>query len=244
MKECSKSISRRLQDSNFVRKYFVGNGIDIGGKPDPLVLYQSLFPGIASLRTWDWEDGDAQFMKGVADNSIDFVFSSHCLEHLHDPYEGLKNWFRIVRPGGYLIVDIPEEDMYEQGIFPSTHNKDHKTSWTVLKDKSWSSRSINVLDLVRSLGSAADIRKIEVIDALFRSDLPRYDQTITPVAECAIEFIIRKRNESELKAGGLLPDTIQPVPEVRRHLNQYKNDKSTLRTANPENPPFLDEKDI
>ena len=218
MKECSKSIGRRLGDSNFLRKYFIGNGLDVGGKPDPLILYKSLFPGITSLRTWDWENGDAQFMNGAADDSVDFLFASHCLEHLRDPYEGLKNWFRVIKPGGYLIVDVPDEDMYEQGVFPSTHNLDHKTSWTVLKDKSWSPRSMNVLDLVRSLGPAADVRKIEVIDATFRADLPRYDQTMTPIAECAIEFIVRKRTADELAASGWRPGREQPVAEVRRHL--------------------------
>ncbi|MEM5882481.1 MAG: hypothetical protein QXS69_03410 [Candidatus Aenigmatarchaeota archaeon] len=43
MKECIKSILRRLHDPNFITKYFVGHGIDVGGKPDPLVLYRSCF---------------------------------------------------------------------------------------------------------------------------------------------------------------------------------------------------------
>jgi hypothetical protein len=79
MKECSKSIQRRLFDSNFVRKYFVGTGIDIGGKPDPLCLYKELFPLMQDVKTWDWEDGDAQFLELVSDCSLDFVHSSHCL---------------------------------------------------------------------------------------------------------------------------------------------------------------------
>jgi hypothetical protein len=59
MKECSKSIQRRLADYNFLRRYFVGNGIDIGGKPDPLALYQEFFPLIHSIKTWDWEVASA-----------------------------------------------------------------------------------------------------------------------------------------------------------------------------------------
>ena len=38
MKECSKSIMRRLAGSNFVNRNFRGDGIDIGGAPDPLAL--------------------------------------------------------------------------------------------------------------------------------------------------------------------------------------------------------------
>ena len=100
MKECSKSIQRRLADSNFLRKYFVGNGVDIGGKPDPLILYKEMFPLLESVRTWDLEDGDAQFLNSVSNGSLDFVHSSHCLEHLIDPEEGLRNWLRVVRGGG------------------------------------------------------------------------------------------------------------------------------------------------
>lgn len=244
MKECSKSISRRLADSNFLRKYFVGKGIDVGGKPDPLILYAALFPGIESLRTWDWEDGDAQYMAGVEDGTYDFLFASHCLEHLRDPVEGISNWFRVIRPGGHLIVDVPDEDMYEQGVFPSEHNRDHKTTWTVQKSKSWSDASINVLDIVRSLGPAADIRKIEVIDATYREMLPRFDQTLTPIAECAIEIIVRKRSDVELSTGGRPPSSDQPSAEIRRHLNQYRADQSTIRQANPDRPPFEDTSNI
>ena len=42
MKECSKSIMRRLAEPNFINRYFRGEGIDIGGAPDPLGLYLSL----------------------------------------------------------------------------------------------------------------------------------------------------------------------------------------------------------
>ena len=116
MKECSKSIQRRLADSNFLSRYFVGKGIDIGGKPDPLTLYKEMFPLMKGVKTWDWEDGDAQFLTGVDDGSLDFVHSSHCLEHLVKPAEGLYNWFRVVREGGYLVITVPDEDLYEQGV--------------------------------------------------------------------------------------------------------------------------------
>src|ERR1700761_2813413 len=144
MKECSKSIPRRLRDPNFTCRYFRGNGIDIGGKPDPLAVYSSLLPLVKEIRTWDLEDGDAQYMTGVADQTYDFVHSSHCLEHLHDPIVGLQNWFRILRRGGALIVTIPDEDLYEQGAFPSTFNRDHKWTFTICKESSWSTRSVNV----------------------------------------------------------------------------------------------------
>lgn len=203
MKECSKAIQRRLASSNFLRRYFVGNGVDIGGKPDPLLYYKELFPLAQDIRTWDMEDGDAQYLNGIDDGSLDFVHSSHCLEHLNNPLEGLQNWFRVIREGGHLIITVPDEDLYEQGIFPSTFNSDHKWTFTIFKTNSWSSRSLNLLNLIISLGEQAEILKVEQLSDNYLFNLPRADQTLTPIAECGIEIIIRKRLMAEVEAGGL-----------------------------------------
>lgn len=244
MKECSKSIPRRLRDSRYATRYFVGAGIDIGGKPDPLMIYREHFPAITSLKTWDLEDGDAQFMESVPDATIDFVFSSHCLEHLRDPAEGLRNWFRILRPGGFLIITVPDEDLYEQGVWPSTHNRDHKSSFTLMKARSWCPASVNVFDLLRVLGPSADVRKLELVDETFRFDLPRFDQTLTPVAECAIEIIVRKRLDIEIAEGGRLPRPEQPAEQMRVYFNQYRNDHDALKRAELPAPLFGDKREI
>lgn len=245
MKECSKSIARRLGDSNFSRRYFVGAGVDIGGKPDPLVLYQEFFPGLASVKTWDWEDGDAQVMAGVPDGHFDFVHSSHCLEHLVDVEQGLKTWLRIVKDGGHLVITVPDEDLYEQGQFPSTFNRDHKWTFTIMKPESWSARSINVVDLVRSLGPQAELVRMEQLSSTYRFELPRYDQTLTPVGECGIEFVIRKRPQGEVADRGRWRrlDT-QPKREMRIHLNQHRDDLQTLKQHNSARPPFTNDSEL
>lgn len=245
MKECSKSIPRRLSSSQFMARYFVGKGVDIGGKPDPLSLYMELFPLMQSVRVWDLEDGDAQFMASVADDMFDFVHSSHCLEHLRDPYEGLANWLRVTKPGGHVIFTIPDEDLYEQGVFPSTFNRDHKNTFTIFKRQSWSDRSINVMDLISSLGEAVQPIKMELLTATYRFELPRYDQTQTPIGECAIEVILRKRTPQEIEAKGRHVRTdAQPEPELRLHFNQYRDDMKTLRSANIAKPPFTNSDEI
>lgn len=244
MKECSKSIARRLADSRFVRRYFKGRGVDIGGAPDPLALYVEFFPLIESVKTWDLDDGDAQFMEGVPDDSFDFVFSSHCLEHLHDPLQGLRNWVRVTKPDGYVVVALPEEDLYEQGVFPSTFNRDHKNTFTMHKETSWSQRSINVISMLQQLGPDAAVEKIELLDETYRYGLPRYDQTMTPVGESGIEIVLRKRSVSEVQAGARIRATSQPNEELRIHLNQYRDDQKTIRSANPSNPPFRNSADL
>ncbi|NKB57154.1 MAG: methyltransferase domain-containing protein [Alphaproteobacteria bacterium] len=205
MKECSKSIMRRLAEPNFVNRFFRGDGIDIGGAPDPLALYVELFPLMRGVRIWDLKDGDGQTMAGIPDAHYDFVHSSHCLEHLHDPEEGLRNWFRILKPGGHLVVTVPDEDLYEQGQFPSTYNADHKWTFTIFKTESWSDKSRNLFDLIASLGAAADVQKLDLLNATYRYGLPRFDQTLTPIGESGIEFVIRKRPEEEVAFGGRRP---------------------------------------
>jgi SAM-dependent methyltransferase len=124
------------------REWLRGNGLDIGCGPDPIL------PGV---RPFDVGDGDANEITEYVSDSFDFVFSSHCLEHMHDPRHALGQWWQLVRPGGHLIVIVPDEDLYEQGYFPSVFNPDHKATFTLSKNRSWSPRSYNLLDLVREL---------------------------------------------------------------------------------------------
>lgn len=232
MRECSKSIQRRLRQPAFVTRYFNGDGIDIGGAPDPLNLYKSLFPGMKSCRTWDLEDGDAQFMANVEDNKFDFVHSSHCLEHMRDPQEALENWIRIVRPGGYIIISVPDEDMYEQGVWPSRFNRDHKWTFTIQKASSWSPVSVNVLGMLHKVAGLARLERLETLRDTWRPLDIAYDQTLTPVGECGIEFVMQK-----LPAGGA---ALEPDEETVRMFNQYKADQATIKAANKLTPPFRD----
>jgi SAM-dependent methyltransferase len=191
----SISMSRRAHDARFATRYFRGDGIDVGGGIDSLALCRELFPLIRHMFTYEQEHGDAQLLANVADGSFDFLYSSHCLEHLRDPVEALRNWLRAVKPGGHLVVDVPDEDLYEQGNWPSKFNSDHKMTFTLSKRTSWSPVSVNVLDLVREVSDQAAPLSIAVMDHCYRYQLHGrgFDQTRTPMAESAIEIVLRKR---------------------------------------------------
>lgn len=198
MHESSKSVFHKIKDSRYATRYIVGDGIDIGAGEDSIGQYYEFFPLMKSCRGWDLPDGDAQLMASVADATFDFVHSSHCLEHMRDPKEALENWLRVLKPGGHLVCLIPDEDLYEQGVFPSTFNTDHKHTFTIFKKASWSSASINLTELLASLSASVEIKKIELMDATFRYEfnqrigVDRFDQTRTAVGECAIEFVLKK----------------------------------------------------
>lgn len=195
MNETSKSIFKKLSDSRFATRYIVGDGIDIGAGQDSLDQYLEFFPLAKSCRNWDIQDGDAQYLESIPDNSFDFVNSSHCLEHMVDPHSALNNWLRVLRQGGHLLMLIPDEDLYEQGVFPSTFNFDHKHTFSIFKKKSWSNNSINLFDLLSSTNFDLKILRIELLDATFRyksAKQLRSDQSMTSIGECSIEILIQK----------------------------------------------------
>ena len=191
--ETSKQFFRRSADRRYANRWIAGDGIDIGSGDDPLSKLTPYFPLLRSVRPFDLPDGDAMLMDGIPAATYDFVHSSHCLEHLVDPVLALENWIRICRPGGYLIITVPDEDLYEQGVWPSTFNPDHKWTFTIAKPSSWSPKSVNLFDLLHRFVDGIEIIKLELLDSGFQYGQIRLDQTQGALAESAIEFILRKK---------------------------------------------------
>jgi len=191
MNEMTKATKRRVHVPAFQR-YFNGDGIDVGCGNDSLSKWSHLFPAMRSVAPWDWPQGDAQTLAKVPNNTYDFLHSSHCLEHMREPFEAMHNWIRVVRSGGHLVVMVPDEDMYEQGVWPSRFNGDHKWTFTVFKPKSWSPKSVNLLDMLKVLCTTrgVEVERIEVLRDFYLG-LKGTDETMGD-AECAIEFVLRK----------------------------------------------------
>lgn len=64
--------------------------------------------------------------------SVDAVFSSHLLEHIANYGAALREWMRVVKTGGYLILYLPDEDEYPK-VGTEYANPDHK--WDVNYDR-------------------------------------------------------------------------------------------------------------
>ena len=124
--ETTKAHSRRVKEG-FFEKYCKGAGLDIGFGSDLITK---------DAKGYDFEHGNAQYLKGIKDSSYDFVYSSHTIEHLPNPSEGVKNWFRVVKPGGYLIIYLPHRDLYEKKkTLPSRFNPNHHHFFLVDRDE-------------------------------------------------------------------------------------------------------------
>lgn len=50
---------------------------------------------------------EASNLSGIPSGQYDFLLSSHNLEHLANPVKGLKEWQRVVKSGGYLVIVLP-----------------------------------------------------------------------------------------------------------------------------------------
>ena len=187
--ETKKANKRRIESPLFRDRVFVGKGIDIGCGKD--ILDRKVFRKISSIEPFDVEAGDAQFVNEFRpQKSYDFVYSSNCLEHMNDPVTALKNWFSLVKEEGYLVFTVPDEDLYEQGFFPSIYNFGHQWTFTIRKNKSWSNKSINIIDLLTALDSCKII-KIELVDANYDYSRKNEDQTLGQ-AEAFIEVVLKK----------------------------------------------------
>jgi SAM-dependent methyltransferase len=65
------------------------------------------------------------------DASQDSVFVSHCLEHIDDYRTVLADWYRVLRKGGFLVITVPHQHLYERKSGPpSRFNGDHKRFYT------------------------------------------------------------------------------------------------------------------
>jgi predicted SAM-dependent methyltransferase/ADP-heptose:LPS heptosyltransferase len=69
--------------------------------------------------------GDVRDLGMFADGSLDFCFSSHLLEHLDDTEAALAEWWRVIRPGGHLVLYLPDRDLYPN-IGEEGANPDHR----------------------------------------------------------------------------------------------------------------------
>lgn len=105
-------------DESFKVRYDVvpyarGRGIDIGC--GPWRIYDAVI-GVDSQPIVGPRGpnviADARKLDIFADGAFDYVYSSHALEDFEDTRALLTEWWRLVKPGGHLILYLPHKDFY------------------------------------------------------------------------------------------------------------------------------------
>lgn len=86
-----------------VAQWCKGNGLDPGSG------HRTFSPDVVTM---DMVSTEAQAMGRAeslpfADCSFDFVITSHLIEHIQDTRGTLREWLRVVKPGGYVCSIVP-----------------------------------------------------------------------------------------------------------------------------------------
>ncbi len=106
--------------------FLAGNGIEVGALQDPLpvagdvtIKYvdrfskADLYKHYPELRGAPLVDVDiidnGEQLFSVPAHSQDFIIANHFLEHTQDPIATLKNFCRVVKPGGFLYIAVPDQ---------------------------------------------------------------------------------------------------------------------------------------
>lgn len=103
----------------YAKHFCFGNGIDIGCNKA-----EWAFPG-AKLVDISFNDGYDAF--NLPNSGYDYIFSSHCLEHLNDWVLALDYWIDSIVDGGTLFLYLPD---ISQEYWHPWNNYKHKNVFT------------------------------------------------------------------------------------------------------------------
>jgi hypothetical protein len=127
--EAGRSYQRRLR-SGFLDRYCSGPLVlDVGfsGYDNPEM--KTALPGAIGIDV-DYPGYDGIHLP-FEDGTVDCIFSSHCLEHIQFDHAAIRDWYRVLRLGGFIVCMVPSQALYEKRRFlPSQFNADHKRMYT------------------------------------------------------------------------------------------------------------------
>jgi len=98
--------------------YCYGVGLDIGYGGDP--IKPSAITIDLDIVRYACGDhpcnivSDAKSLPWFASRSLDFVYSSHCLEDFSETRDVLREWFRVVKVQGHVVLLLPDQRKYER----------------------------------------------------------------------------------------------------------------------------------
>jgi SAM-dependent methyltransferase len=116
-------------------KYCKGQGLDLGcGRSKIRVdaIGIDLYSPLADMNC------DARLLEQYPDEHFDYVFSSHLLEEIENTQAVLREWLRVIKVGGHIVLYQADIELY----YPLGHelcNRNHlhhfdwKSLWEILK---------------------------------------------------------------------------------------------------------------
>ena len=119
----------RLNDSGFQTQFLSGEHIlDIRRTGQPKAL-GALLRQVTRVKLVD-PDRDGKVLP-FPDESQDAVCSDRLLQHIADYRGAIAEWFRVLRVGGFLIITVPHQFLFERKIsLPSRFDASHQRFYT------------------------------------------------------------------------------------------------------------------
>jgi SAM-dependent methyltransferase len=141
---------RRLPDARvFIEQVAGKSGLEVGG---PSSLFRAELPlyevvaeldGVNFAGETMWEGrlktgrnfrfienrsgeqfiAEATELAPIADGQYEILLSSNCLEHVANPLKALREWGRVLKPGGVMVLAVPRKE----------NNFDHRRPVTTLE---------------------------------------------------------------------------------------------------------------
>lgn len=105
--------------------YCIGCGVDVASQGVPVVPWAMQFdlPEAEFLHYSSGRPPRSPIpLRGHAhklpftDGSLDWLYSSHLLEDFYDWNPILDEWIRVIKPGGKLIILVPDKDLWAEAI--------------------------------------------------------------------------------------------------------------------------------
>lgn len=136
--------------THFIKIFKGLNGIEIGGPTELFAMEFPVYPGVAHLDCANfssstvWEGSikeglhfnyykdkkgfqyihEASDLSDIESEKYDFLLASHCLEHCANTIKTMKEWLRVLKQDGYILLVLPDKRFtfdHKRNITPFNH---------------------------------------------------------------------------------------------------------------------------
>jgi SAM-dependent methyltransferase len=126
----------------FAKHVCIGEGYDIG-----CMKKEWAFPGAMPI---DLSFDDEYHALNLPKMGVDYIFSSHCLEHIDGWVDVMDYWYDCLNDGGILFLYLPD---YSQVYWRPWNNKKHRNMFSpqiikdFLEDRGYNNIFVSGIDL-------------------------------------------------------------------------------------------------
>jgi SAM-dependent methyltransferase len=215
-----KYVGKEIPDYDIYQSFLKNRkGIEIGG---PSTLFKTMLPIYQVIESLDavnfadntvWEGSiptgrtfnyikdkkgfqfisEATNLDQINSSTYDFLLSSNCLEHIANPLEAIKEWKRIIKDGGFILLVLPNKE----------NNFDHNRPVTTFE---------HLLDDYKNKITEHDLTHLDEILAL-------HDLSMDPPAGNLEEFRLRSLDNFNNRT---LHHHVFDIPLMTKILEYYE----------------------